>query len=54
MEKVERELQLRLAILEELRYCVGYAGQRADGSINGADLMEAIERRMRELENMTI
>jgi ATP:corrinoid adenosyltransferase len=40
---------LHLIILEELQYCVGYAGARADGAINGEDLLEAIARRKKEL-----
>ncbi len=40
----------KLEILEELRLCVCYAGVRADGSINGQDLLEAINYRKEELK----
>jgi hypothetical protein len=40
-----------IEILTEIQTCIYYAGARADGNINGADLVAAIALRCRELSS---
>lgn len=44
----------RLKILQEFTKIVLYAGVRADGSINGMDLLSAIRIREKEIEQGVI
>jgi hypothetical protein len=39
-----------IRILQEVQTCINYAGVRADGSINGQDLVDAIKIRCNELQ----
>lgn len=48
------ETEERLRILQEFSKIVLYAGVRADGSINGMDLLSAIRIRQKEIEEGVI
>lgn len=50
MNKMSETKKIKLEFLEELKLCVCYAGVRADGNINGQDLIDAINFRKEELK----